>query len=100
MKISYHTFLFTVSDRISIEGSGVVLFPGIPVDGSAPNCRRGDALILRTPLGDTIHTSLKDIEMIRCDRSYRESGTLISLPKEANKFDLPVGTEVYLAAFP
>ncbi|MDF1740467.1 MAG: hypothetical protein P1U86_15005 [Verrucomicrobiales bacterium] len=99
MNLQDHTYLFTITDRFAIEGRGVVVVPGIPWTEGTPNVRKGEPLILRTPLGDIIETNLQDIEMI----SYRPGAkrleaTPFSLPKEIHKFDIPVGTEVYLAA--
>jgi len=99
MKIVDHTYLFTISDRFSIEGRGVVLVPGIPHAAGTPVVHRGDPLILRTPLGEVIHTNLQDIELIRyMPGAKRLEATPISLPKSIHKFDIPIGTEVYLAS--
>jgi hypothetical protein len=57
MDISEHIYLFTITDRFSIEGRGVIVVPGIPWTSGTPIVRRGDPLILRTPLGDIIHYS-------------------------------------------
>ncbi len=96
MNLADHTYLFTISDRFAIEGRGVVVVPGIPWSQRI-TVRKGDALILRTPLGEIIRTHLQDIELI----NYRPGGkrleaTPLSLPKELHKFDIPIGTEVYL----
>ena len=96
MSITDHLYLFTVSDRFSITGRGTVVVPGIPHSLREPIIRRGAALILRTPLGDIRETHLKDLEMI----SYRPGAkrleaTPILLP-DLHKFDIPIGTEVYL----
>ncbi|MDB6139689.1 MAG: hypothetical protein JWO94_2761, partial [Verrucomicrobiaceae bacterium] len=93
-------FLFTVTDRFFIEGRGTVLVPGLPQDLGAIVIRRGDPLILRTPLGDIIETVLQDIEMI----SHRRSGkiypsTPILLPV-LHPFDISIGTDVYLKVNP
>jgi len=99
MKISDHTYLFTISDRFSIEGRGVVLVPGIPHSAGTPVVYRGAPLILRTPLGEVIHTNLQDIELIRyMPGAKRLEATPILLPKAIHKFDIPIGTEVYLAS--
>jgi len=96
MKITDHVYLFTIADRLHISGRGTVVVPGIPHSLSDPAIRRGAPLILRTPLGDIIETYLRDIEMI----SYRPGAkrleaTPILLP-DLHKFDIPIGTEVYL----
>jgi len=97
MKIEEHTFLFTVAERFSIEGRGVIVVPGIPWAEGTPAVRKGDPLILRTPLGEIIFTPMRDIAMI----SYRPGAkileaTPILLPKKLHKFDIPIGTEVFL----
>jgi hypothetical protein len=99
MNISEHTYLFTIADRFSIEGHGVVVVPGIPHAAGTPVVHRGDPLILRTPLGEVIHTNLQDIELIRyMPGAKRLEATPISLPQSIHKFDIPIGTEVYLAS--
>ncbi len=98
MKFSDHIFLFTITDRFSIEGRGVVVVPGIPWTEGTPNVRKGSPLILRTPLGEIIQTVLQDIEMINYrPGAKRLEATPFSLPKDVHKFDIPIGTEVYLA---
>ena len=98
MKFLDHVFLFTITDRFGIEDRGVVVVPGIPWTVGTPTVRKGDPLILRTPLGEIIKTELRDIEMIsyRPDAKRLEA-TPILLPKNLHKFDIPIGTEVYLA---
>lgn len=59
--------------------------------------RPGDPLILRTPLGEIIKTTVCDFEMI----SYRPGATRLEaspllLPSKFHKFDIPIGTEVFL----
>jgi len=93
-----HLFLFTVEDRFSIEGRGVVIVPGIPWKGG-PVVKKGDPLILRTPLGEIIETFVRDLEMI----SPRPGGVIfhsspVLLPSDLHKFDIPIGTEVFLGA--
>ena len=89
-------FLFTVTDRFPLEKRGLLIMPGIPLEG-APAVRRGDPLTLRTPLGDIIKTSIKDLEWIRQEeRSAEFSSLFILLPKGIHKFDIPIGTEVFL----
>ena len=97
MDIGNHTYLFTITDRFSIEGRGIVVVPGIPWTEGTRVVRKGDPLILRTPLGEIIRTKLQNIEMI----SYRPGAkrleaTPFSLPKDLYKFDIPIGTEVHL----
>jgi hypothetical protein len=96
MKLSNFPYLFSITDRFSLTDRGVVVVPGIPREG-VPVVKRGDPLILRTPLGKIIETTLRDLEMI----SYRPGGTPakatpILLPSSLHKFDIPIGTEVFL----
>jgi hypothetical protein len=97
MDISKHIYLFTITDRFSIEGRGVAVVPGIPWTVGIPVVRKGDPLILRTPLGEIIPTRLQDVEMINYRPGAKSlEATPILLPKELHKFDIPIGTEVYL----
>jgi len=99
MNLADHTYLFTITDRFAIEGRGVILIPGIPWTVVTPSVRKGASLILRTPLGEIIFTTMQDIEMIsyRPDAKRLEA-TPILLPKDIHRFDIPIGTEVYLAS--
>ena len=96
MKITDHLYMFTISDRFSIEKRGTVVVPGIPHSLREPVIRRGAELILRTPLGDILETYLKEIGMI----NYRPGGKRLEaspiLLPDLHKFDIPIGTEVYL----
>ncbi|WAC18895.1 hypothetical protein OVA24_16815 [Luteolibacter sp. SL250] len=93
-----NSFLFTVTDRFSLDGRGVIIVPGIPWQG-APVVKKGDPLLLRTPLGEVIHTMVRDLERIRyLPEGKRNEATPILLPKEIHKFDIPIGTEVFLGA--
>jgi hypothetical protein len=92
MNLSNHPFLFTVTDRFAIEGRGTVLVPGVPWEG-VPPVKRGDPLILRTPLGEIIETAIEDVQRIM--------GSLIKaspmlLPPNIPKSNVPIGTEVFL----
>jgi len=92
------TYLFSVEDRFSIRGRGTVLAPGIPRNLNLPTIRDGAKIQLRKPDLTIVYTFIKAIEMIR----YRpevppEKRTIpILLPKDIHKFDVPIGTEVYL----
>lgn len=94
-------FLFTVTDRFPLDKRGLLMMPGLPY-GNIPAVRRGDPLTLRTPLGDIIETSIKELEWIRYippeGRSDQNSSLLILLPKGIHKFDIPIGTEVFLGS--
>jgi hypothetical protein len=92
MNLSDHPFLFTVTDCFSIDGRGTLVVPGVPWNG-VPTVKRGDPLILRTPLGEIIETTIKDVEMISGSR-IRASPVLF--PSNIQKSDVPIGTEVFL----
>ncbi|GAA5120941.1 hypothetical protein JIN84_00035 [Luteolibacter yonseiensis] len=97
MKMSEHIYLFTITDRFHIEGRGPVVVPGIPWTYEGPVVRQGDALILRTPLGGIIRTSLEAIEMVNYKPGGRRiEASAVLLAKGLHKFDIPIGTEVYL----
>ena len=96
MKISDHLYLFTVTDRFSIPGRGTVVVPGIPHSLKEPPIRRGAPLILRTPLGDIVETYLRDIELISCRPGASRLEATPILLSDLHKFDVPIGTEVYL----
>lgn len=91
------TYLFSVEDRFSIDGRGTVLAPGIPRDRDLPIVRDGARIQLRKPDLTVIDTFLR-IEMIRYlpDVPPEKRTTPILLPKDIHKFDIPIGTEVYL----
>ena len=92
------TYLFSVEDRFSIEGRGVILVPGIPRDPGLPVVRDGARIQLRKPDLTVVDTFIRSLEMIR----YRpelppDKRTIpILLPKDFHKFDVPIGTEVFL----
>lgn len=89
-------YLFTVTDRFSLPGRGLVIVPGIPWEGSPP-IKRGAPLVLRTPLGDVIETSIRDLEFIRyMPGRVMNRAMPVLLPKDIHKFDIPIGTEVFL----
>ncbi|QIF00299.1 hypothetical protein [Roseimicrobium sp. ORNL1] len=90
-------YLFTVTDRFHIQGRGVVVVPGIPWTEGIPTVRKGDPLLLRTPLGEAIRTKIQELEMIHYQPdAKRLEATPISFPKDIHVFDIPIGTEVYL----
>ena len=92
------TYLFSVEDRFSIEGRGTVLAPGIPRGRDFPAVRDGAKIQLRKPDLTVVDTYIKAIEMIRYrpDVPPEKRTTPILLPRDLHKFDIPIGTEVYL----
>lgn len=98
MTLTDYPFLFTITDRFSITGHGVVIIPGIPSKG-VPLVKRGDPLILRTPLGEIIEAAIRDLEMIRYGpgaEGIDATAVAVLLPSTFHKFDIPIGTEVFL----
>jgi len=100
MAASVPTFLFTVADRLELQGRGLVLVPGVPWEHES-NVKEGDGLILRLPLGEVMETTSRDLEMV----NWRPDGmpnkaTPILLGKNIHKADVPIGTEVFLARTP
>jgi|GEM_PF-2681630 len=91
-------FLFTVVDHFSIEGRGVVLVPGIPHDSESRSIRKGAALRLRKPDLTEQDTQIRDLEILnyRPNMPLEQRSTPILLPKDVHKFDVPIGTEVFL----
>ena len=92
------TFLFSVEDRFTIEKRGIILAPGIPRNVDLPNIRDGAKIQLRKPDLTIVDTFIETIEMIRFRPEVPpEKRTIpILLPENIHKFDVPIGTEVYL----
>ena len=92
------TYLFSVEDRFSIEGRGVILVPGIPRDPTLPIVRDGARIQLRKPDMTVIDTYIRSIEMIRHRPEVPPNKRTIPilLPKDFHKFDVPIGTKVFL----
>ena len=89
--------ILTVEDVFDIAGRGLVITPKIPDDlGFA--VRPNDPIQLRTPDGRILDT------YIACFSSGRPSGGRrfydIVLPRDLQKQDVPIGTEVWLADGP
>lgn len=95
-------YLFSVEDRFSIKGLGIVLAPGIPDAKNLSNIRKGSRIQLRKPDLTTIDTFIKDLEMIRRspDVHREDCGTGVLPPQGFHKFDIPLGTEVHLMEDP
>ena len=96
--MSEDTYIFTVEDRFSIDGRGVVLVPGIPWVGDF-EISKGQAIKIIKPDLTEVDTFIKDVELIRFSRPVvpEERSAPILLPKDFNKFDIPVGSEVHLS---
>lgn len=84
--------LFTVENRFAIRNRGVVVVPGIVVQGDE-RFRVDDPLELRKPDGVVVFTRIAGLEWSvprQADRSFP-----LLLPIELTKGDVPVGAEVW-----
>jgi len=89
------SFLSRVEDTFAITGRGVVVIPGIPQDGKKYFVRIGDALEVRKPDGQRLLTSVAGIEMVN---SPRKIGIPVLLPRDVQKEDVPIGSELWHTA--
>ena len=89
-------YLFTVTDRIQIDGRGCVLFPGLPCELGDPILRHGARIRLREPTGSEVDTFVKEIVSISCRSRPVKFAAPILLPQDITKNDVSVGTEVHL----
>jgi translation elongation factor EF-Tu-like GTPase len=87
-------FLFRVEDVFEITGRGSVPVPGIPHALTIP-VKRGTPILLRTPDGTVVETSIRDVEMINSRRTRQ--GIAILVPHTIKKGGVPLGTEVWLS---
>ena len=87
--MSVFSFLSKVEDAFAITGRGVVLIPGIPQEGGR-SVKVGDALEIRQPDGRRIITRVAGIEM-----GSRIRSAPILLPRDLQKDDVPVGSELW-----
>ena len=82
--------LFTVSDRFTVRGRGIVLLPGLkPVGEERFNV--GDKVCLRRPAAEDLIVPIAGLEL---PHPNPENEVLI-LIGELSKDDVPAGTEVW-----
>ena len=82
--------LFTVSDRFTVIGRGIVLIPGLkPI--SEQRFKVGDKIRLKRPDGTDVIVVIAGLEL---PVPNPENEVLILL-REFGKEDVPVGTEVW-----
>lgn len=86
-------FLFEIEDVFDIGGRGCVLVPGVP-DALRPNVKVGVPLLVVTPSGNEVQTSIAAFEHISRGRPMVH--VPFSLPRTVTKADLPLGSKVYL----
>ena len=90
------TYLFTVADCFQITGRGCVLVPGLSTEPDAPTVERSSKIRLRKPTGEEVDTFIKEIEMISYRKKPEKITVPILLPKDITKYQVPIGTEVFL----
>ncbi|VTU28568.1 hypothetical protein SRS16CHR_04292 [Variovorax sp. SRS16] len=86
-------FLFEIEDVFDIGGRGCVLVPGVP-DALRRDVKVGRPLLLITPTGNEVRTSIEAFEHVRRGRPMAHLP--FSLPRTVTKADLPLGSKVYL----
>lgn len=84
--------LSVVDDVFKIEGRGVVVFPGIPVD-STLRVIVLDPIRLDRPDGSSMDTYIAGIELFG---GLKPHPIPILLPIEITKSDVPIGTKVFV----
>ena len=89
------SLLSRVEDTFAITGRGVVVVPGIPDDGKRYFVRIGDTLEVRRPDGQRLLTTVAGIAMVN---SPRKIGIPLLLPREIQKDDVPIGSELWHSA--
>jgi hypothetical protein len=82
--------LFSVQDSCLIQGRGLVLAPGIIVEGSE-RFQSGDPIALIKPDGSVINTHIDALEVF----SPNPRGEVLIMLKGKTKEDVPVGTKVW-----
>lgn len=91
--------LFLVDDAFQIKDRGCILVPGVSTEPGSPTVRVGTCIRLVTPTGESIHTSVKGLEMLNFGAQRPDRVTApILLPKELSKEMIPKGTKVFLAS--
>lgn len=89
--------ILTVEDVFDIAGRGLVLTPKIP-DELGFGVRPNDPIQLRTPDGRILDTYIAGFSSGRPRGGHRIYD--IVLPRDLQKRDVPIGTEVWLADGP
>lgn len=84
--------LFTVEDSFTIEHRGVVILPGLALEGSDV-FRVGDPLELCRPDGSLVRTHIAGLPMFSRPPSLTHVPVLLS--GELKQEDVPVGTDVW-----
>jgi translation elongation factor EF-Tu-like GTPase len=85
--------LFVVEDTFFIKGRGLVLVPGIVLQGDE-RLRVGDPILLKRPDGSFFESAIGGIEMIYGTPPSSKQNVHILL-KDLTKEDVPIGSEVW-----
>lgn len=85
-------FLFEIEDVFDISGRGCVLVPGVP-DSLRRYTNAGDQILIISPEGEQLQTSIAAFEMIERGRPMVHAA--FSLPGSVDKASLPIGSKVY-----
>ncbi len=85
--------LFTVEDRFSIKGRGLVPVPGIVPQG-AERFRVGDPIMIRRPDGSCLGSTIAGIEMVHASPP-RPKNEIVIVLKDLSKEDVPIGSEIW-----
>ena len=88
------SYLSSVEDTFAITGRGVVLVPGVPRGEKKYFVRVGDSLEIRKPDGQRLLTRVAGIEM--CSPPSK-IGIPLLLPRDVQKEDVPIGSELWHA---
>lgn len=83
--------LSIVEDHFEISGRGLVVIPGIPLDGDW-TLRIGDKVLLELPNGTSTTTIIRGIEMAGGKRLF----VPLLLGAELNKEAVPIGTKIWV----
>ena len=85
-------YLSTVEDTFDITGRGLIVAPGIPLDGDW-RILIGDPITLERPDGSKLQSTVRGME------SFRPSNTTcipLLLETGVTKADVPIGTKLWV----
>ncbi|HEV2597509.1 hypothetical protein [Sphingopyxis sp.] len=86
------THLSTVEDTFDISGRGLIVAPGIPLDGNW-RIKIGDAITLERPDGSKVESIVRGME------SFRPANATcipLLLGSGLGKADVPIGTKLWV----
>lgn len=84
-------FLFKIQDKFQLENIGLVVAVDIKIKDA--KIKNGDEIEIRLPNAPPVITSVTGIPMSRPNDP--EKPFSFALPKNMNKADVPIGTEVW-----